>query len=129
MVSTVSLETGLEATVELVISDADTARAMRSGEVDVLATPRLIALFEEASMMATSGRLEAGRTTVGLSVQIDHLRPVAVGDTVVAESHLDKIDGRRLHFSVAARDARGLIAAGRVTRVVVDIDHFLEKCS
>lgn len=129
MVSTVSLETGLEATIDLVISDADTARAMRSGEVDVLATPRLIALFEEASVSALADRVDEGHTTVGLSVQVDHLRPVAVGDRIFAEAHLDKIDGRRLHFSVAAKDDRGLIAAGRVTRVVVDIAHFMEKCS
>lgn len=123
------LETGLEATVELVIGDADTARAMRSGDVDILATPRLIALFEEASIAAVQGRVPEGHTTVGLSVQIDHLRPVPVGGTVVAESHLDKIDGRRLHFSVAARDSRGLIAAGRCSRVIVDVQRFMEKCS
>jgi len=128
MVSSVSLDTGLEATIELVISDADTAVAMRSGSVEVLATPRLIALFEQTCVAALGDRVDAGSTTVGLSVQVDHLRPVGVGDTIAAEAHLDKIDGRRLHFSVAAKDSRGLIAAGRITRVVVEVDHFMEKC-
>lgn len=121
------LETGLEATVELTIDDADTALAMGSGDVPVLATPRLIALCEQATMSAVAGNVEEGFTTVGLSIQVDHLRPTAVGQKVWAEAHLDKVDGRRLCFSVAAKDDRGLIGAGRVTRVVIETERFMDK--
>lgn len=122
-----TLDTGLEATVELVIDEDDTAIAMHSGDVPVLATPRMIALCEEATLSAVSGHVDDGFTTVGLSVQVDHLRPTAVGQKIWAEAHLDKIEGRRLCFSVSAKDDRGLIAAGKVTRVVVNVDHFMEK--
>lgn len=127
MVSVVMIETGLEATVELVITPSDTAPAMGSGEVDVLATPRMIALCEQATLLALSGKIDEGFTTVGLSIQIDHLRPTAVGERIWAEAHLDKVEGRRLCFSVSAKDQRGLVGAGKVTRVLVEVERFMEK--
>ena len=111
----------------MVVGDDDTSVAMHSGEVPVLATPRVVALCEEAAVLATRGALPAGHTTVGMRVQIDHLHPTAVGQAVEAEAILDKIEGRRLVFTVSASDAKGLVAAGKVTRVVVDIDKFLAK--
>ncbi|MFP4513806.1 MAG: thioesterase family protein [Acidimicrobiales bacterium] len=118
---------GSSATVELTVSEPDTAIAMLSGSVPVLATPRLIALFEEAAMAAIDGQLAPTETSVGMRVQIDHLAPTEVGGVVTAEATLDKVEGRRLVFTVSARDARGLIGAGKVTRVIVDVDRFLDK--
>ena len=66
---------GLTASVALVVTDADTAIALRSGDVPVLGTPRLLALVEEASVKAVEGTLPAGHTTVGMRVQLDHLHP------------------------------------------------------
>ena len=100
-----------------------------SGEVAVLGTPRLIALCEEASLQAVAGQVPEGHTTVGMRVQLDHLAPTAVGCSVTAEARLDKIEGRRLTFAVSASDDRGLIAAGKVTRVVVDVEKFMDKCT
>lgn len=122
-----SIEVGLRGEATLVVSDADTALALRSGTVDVLATPRLVALCEEATCAAVDGRVPAGHTTVGMRVQIDHLQPTAVGTKVTAEATLDKIDGRRFSFTVSASDERGLIAVCKVTRVLVDIEHFTGK--
>jgi predicted thioesterase len=116
----------LAARVSLDVRDADTSVALRSGEVPVLGTPRLIAL--EASLEAIAGQVPEGHTTVGMRVQLDHLAPTAVGYTVTAEARLDKIEGRRLTFAVSASDERGLIAAGKVTRVVVDVEKFMDKC-
>ena len=127
MVPSVPAEPGLRAEVELVVGEADTAVAARSGDVPVLATPRLLALCEEATMAAMVGRLEAGRTTVGMRVQIDHLAPTGVGAKVRAEAILEEVEGPRLTFRVSAHDSRGLIGVGRVTRVVVSTDRFLEK--
>ncbi|HKE77177.1 MAG TPA: thioesterase family protein [Acidimicrobiales bacterium] len=122
------LQPGLAATVALDVGDDDLAVAFRSGDVPVLATPRLIALVEEASMAAVADQVPAGHTTVGMRVQLDHLAPTAVGHRVKADARLDKIEGRRLTFSVSASDERGLVAAGRVTRVVVDVEKFMDKC-
>ncbi len=123
------LQTGLSAAVEIVVSDDDTAIAIGSGTVPVLATPRLVALCEQAAVAAVEGELEDGSTSVGMRVQVDHLMPTAVGAPVTAEATLEKISGRRLTFTVSASDHRGLIAAGRVTRVVVDYDRFMEKAN
>jgi predicted thioesterase len=123
----VPLTTGLHGSAKLVVATTDTARAMKSGEVDVLATPRLIALIEEASVAAVSDLLPAGQTTVGMRVQIDHLAPTNVGSAVAAESTLEKIEGRRLTFTASVSDHCGLVAAGKVTRVIVETEHFLDK--
>jgi predicted thioesterase len=123
----VQIEPGLRGDATLVVADADTARAMRSGTVDVLATPRVVALCEEAAVAALVGHLPAGHTTVGMRVQLDHLQPTPVGATVEAEAVLEKVEGRRLTFTVSASDARGLVAAGKVTRVLVELDRFMAK--
>jgi fluoroacetyl-CoA thioesterase len=118
---------GLTATVSLTVTDADTATALRSGDVDVLATPRVVALAEEASVLAVSGALDKGMTTVGYRVQFDHLAPTAPGGTVQAEATLEAVEGRRLVFRVSVTDGHGLVAAGRITRVSVERERFLEK--
>jgi predicted thioesterase len=123
----VPVRPGLSATVELNVSQDDTAIAHRSGTVPVLATPRIVALVEEAAVLALDGELAEGYSTVGVRVQIEHISPTPVGGVVHAEANLEKVEGRRLIFHVSARDARGLVAAGKVTRVLVDVDRFLEK--
>ncbi len=123
--------TGLSAQLELTVGDEDTAEYFRSGDVPVLATPRLIALCEEATCRATDGHLGEEQASVATRVQFDHLAPVAVGSVVLAEATLVKVEGRRLIFTVSAArlggDGGGLVGAGRVTRVVVDRAAFLAK--
>ena len=121
------VEPGARAEIKLTVGDDDTAIAYCSGDVPVLATPRVVALCEEATVSALAGRLGSGQTTVGMRIQLDHLQPTAVGATVAAEAVLEKVEGRRLHFTVSVRDHRGLVACGRVTRVVVDAERFLEQ--
>lgn len=111
---------------EMVVAQADTALALATGEVPVLGTPRLVQLCEEASVAAL-GPMPDGETTVGLRIEITHLAPIAVGSSVIATATLERTEGRRLVFSTSVNDARGLVAAGRVTRVLVDTASFLEK--
>jgi fluoroacetyl-CoA thioesterase len=119
---------GLTAKITLVVSADDTAVAARSGDLPVLSTPRIVALCEEAAVAAVTGQLTDDETTVSMRVQLDHLAPSAVGSTVTASAKLEKVEGRRLKFSVSVSDARGLVAAGKVTRVVVERDRFMDKC-
>lgn len=109
------------------VGEADTAIILGSGDVPVLATPRLIALCERATLVALTGRLPGHETSVGMRVQIDHMQPTAVGIEVVAEAVLEKVEGRRLIFHVSVSDPGGLVATGRVTRVAVDRERFLDK--
>lgn len=123
------LRPGLVGTCELVVTDADTAIALLTGDVPVLATPRVISLAEEASIRAVDGELAEGTTSVGYRVQLDHLAPTAVGGRVRADATLESIEGRRLTFRVSVSDGHGLVAAGRITRVVVERLRFLEKAA
>lgn len=118
---------GLHAVVELEVGEADTAVALRSGSVPVLATPRVVGLVEEAAVRALEGQLAAHETSVGMQVQLDHLAPTAVGHSVTATATVEKVTGRRVTFTVSVDDERGLVAVGRVTRVVVDVERFLDK--
>jgi fluoroacetyl-CoA thioesterase len=121
------LSPGLHGSAKLVVADTDTAIALHSGDVPVLGTPRLIALCEEATIAAVADQLPPGHTTVGMRVQVDHLAPTHVGSSVAAESTLEKVEGRRLTFTVSVSDHCGLVAAGKVTRVIVETERFLDK--
>jgi fluoroacetyl-CoA thioesterase len=118
---------GLSGVAELAVTDDCTAIAQRSGDVPVLATPKVVAVAEEAAIRALDGVLDDNQTTVGMRIQLDHLAPTPIGRTVLAEATLKRIEGRRLTFNVSVSDERGLVAAGTITRVVVDRDRFLER--
>jgi predicted thioesterase len=93
--------------------------------VNVLGTPRVVALCEEATVRAIEGRLDPGLTSVGTRVEVDHLRATAVGGRLLAEAVLEEAAGRKLLFSVSVSDADGRVAVGRIVRVVVERDRFL----
>lgn len=113
----------------MVVTEGDTATALGTGDVQVLATPRVATLAEEATVQAVASELEPGTTTVGYRLQLDHLAPTAVGGEVHAEAILESVEGRRLTFRVSVNDGHGLVAAGRITRVVVERTRFLDKAS
>jgi fluoroacetyl-CoA thioesterase len=121
------LASGLTASITLKVEEGDTALALGSGDVPVLATPRLVTLVEKASIAALGARLGPDKTSVGYEVQLAHLSPTPVGSEVTAEATLESVEGRRLTFRVAVTDDRGLVAAGRITRVVVVRDRFIER--
>jgi fluoroacetyl-CoA thioesterase len=121
------MHVGASAVVELTVTASDTAPALGSGDVEVLATPRVLALAEEATVRAVAAELAPGQTSVGTRVELDHLAATPVGRTVRAEARLVEVDGRRLAFDVSAHDGAALIARGRVERVVVDRQRFLDR--
>ncbi len=118
---------GLAASVTLLVEERDTALALGSGDVPVLGTPRVVALCEQAAVEAVTDELPEGATTVGYAVQMSHMAPTPVGHKVTAEAILETVEGRRLTFRVTVNDARGLVAAGRLTRVVVERSRFIER--
>jgi predicted thioesterase len=125
----VILKPGLAANVSLTVAKEDTAVALGTGDVPVLATPRVVILAEEASVLAVEGHLDEGLTTVGYRVQLDHLAPAIVGAIIDVEATLESIEGRRLTFRISVNDGRGLVAAGKITRVVVNRERFLERAA
>ena len=109
-----------------VVTDQDTAISLGSGDVTVLATPRLIAWVEAETCLVMAPLLEEGRTSVGTAVHIDHLKATPVGGSVEVSARLvSPDDGRRLTFEVEATDEAGdLVCSGQITRVVVDRARF-----
>lgn len=119
-----AIEPGAEATVALTVADADTAVALGSGDVAVLATPRIIALAEQAAVAAVSGHLPEHLTTVGAHVELDHLAPTRVGGTVQASALLEAVEGRSLTFSITVTEGTTEVARGRHRRSAVDRAQF-----
>ncbi len=120
-----ALSPGLRAGFDHTVTEADTAAALGSGLVPVLATPTVLALVERATVEAVAGALRAGATTVGARVELDHLLATAVGATVHVTATLEGVEGRRLHFAVEVREGDRLAASGRIIRVLVDRARFL----
>ena len=118
---------GLSARVELTVTDADTAQALGSGDVPVLGTPRVLALAEAATVVATARLLPGGLTTVGTRAEVEHRAPTPVGRLVTALATLAKVDGRKLLFEVVVRDGEDLVAEVRVERVILDRQRFIAK--
>ncbi|MDR1513633.1 MAG: hypothetical protein LBS56_09185 [Propionibacteriaceae bacterium] len=118
---------GLAGAATTVVDATNTARAVRSGDVDVFATPMLVALMEEAACAALRGKLEPGRTSVGTAITVSHKAASPLGATVTATATLERVFGHRLEFAVAARDESRRIADGRHTRVLVDQAEFASR--
>ena len=121
------LETGLSHTSSLTVSDSDTAIARGSGDMPVLATPALLALMENAAMLAVAAELPEGSTTVGGHISSSHLAPSPVGAVVSARATLEKIDGRKLFFNVIAIEGDKVIGEGTHLRFIVARERFLAK--
>jgi fluoroacetyl-CoA thioesterase len=123
-----SPQTGAEATLTRTVTGDDTARALGSGDLEVLATPRLLAWCEAATVAAVADAIDPSRTTVGTRVELEHLRASRVGTTVDVRASLEHVDGRLLRFEVVATDpAAALLGRATVTRVVVDRGRFLAR--
>ena len=103
---------------------ADTARALGSGDVEVLGTPRALALAEAATVQAAAERLDPGQTSVGTHVELDHLAPSHVGAAVTAHATLVYRTGKRLTFEVRLTQNDRTVATGRITRAIVDRERF-----
>lgn len=119
------IEPGSEGSAHLRVSQNDTAPSFRSGDVPVLATPRLVALCEEATVAAVAFGLDPTETTVGVRVVLDHTRATGVGAQVTAHPRIAAVAGRRIVFEVAASDEKGEVAHGEIVRAVVDRSRFV----
>ena len=110
------------------VTDSDTAVAVGSGSLPVLATPRLLAWCEAATCAALEPTLTPGRTSVGTRVSLEHVAASPVGSEVRVTADPVHTDGRLVRFAVSARHVDDeLVGSGEVTRVVVDADRFLAR--
>ena len=123
-----TIEHGLEATLSRRVTSEDCADALGSGDLPVLATPRLLAWCEAATVAAVAAALGPGQTSVGTRIQLEHTRASPVGAQLTVRAHLVHVDGRLLRFEVVAEDGdSAMVGHGEVTRIVVDRERFLSR--
>lgn len=121
------LKEGLSHRSNAIVVQHLTAKAIGSGDLPVLATPAMIALMENAAMLAVAPHLAETDTTVGGFMECSHLKPTGIGDEIEAEAILIKIEGKALHFDIAAYTGDSRIGEGHHIRYIVDRERFLSK--
>ncbi|MEO3887374.1 hotdog domain-containing protein [Nonomuraea sp. B5E05] len=120
-----TLAPGLRAQSLIVVEMDDTAKSVGSGDVPVLATPRLLALAEAATVRAVERHLAPGQTSVGTRVELEHVAASPLGTRVQLGVELTRVDGRRLIFAFEAHDEHSVVGKGTIERVLVDRARFL----
>ena len=118
---------GMTGTYKVLVSDDNTAKTMKSGSLDVFATPSLVAIMEAAAVEAIKNELTDAETSVGCYISTSHLAPSLIGDEIVAKAEVLSVDGRQIKFKVSAFDGDTLIGDGEHIRVVVDKEKFMGK--
>ena len=121
------IEIGQKHTSELTVTDAVTAIAVGSGDMPVLATPMMMALMENAAMLAVKNDLPDGSTTVGGHIESSHLKPSKVGDVVSATAEVTKVEGKKISFRIAAYSGETLLGEGTHLRFIVDKEKFMSR--
>ncbi len=110
------------------VNDTNCAAAVKSGALEVFATPMMIALMEEATCNAVAPQLENDETTVGTKIAVTHDKASGIGTRITAFATLTEVDGRRLVFEVYAKDDKGdIIGKGTVERFVVYSEKFMNR--
>lgn len=121
------LRTGLKGHQDFVVKESDSAHAFRSGSLEVLATPVLIASAEETCADLVQPLLEPGMGTVGTMVNIRHLAPSPIGMKYSCDCEITETEGRVIRFHVVLRDEREQIGEGTHERVIINEARFFEK--
>ncbi len=121
------MELGAQSLRTYVVQPQETAMAFESGDLEVLATPRLVGMFESVAKDMLGATLTPENTSVGVHIDLKHLKATAVGQTVEIMVTVTAIEGRRYTFALRAVDASNdVIGEGTHTRVVVNRQRFLE---
>ena len=121
------MKAGITYTSHTVVTAENTALHLGSGDMNVFATPALVALMENAAMRAVQNELPEGSTTVGVWIETSHLKPSALGEEITATAVLEDIKDRKLTFHISAQDSKGIIGEGKHIRYIVDRERFLNK--
>jgi fluoroacetyl-CoA thioesterase len=124
----IQIQTNVESKKEYIVTEKDTAIAIGSGEVNVLATPKLLSLMEEVSSKSVKDLLPEGYVSVGVEMNILHLKSTKVGEKITIHSTFSRQEGKKLYFDVVATNANNeTIGTGECNRVIVNKEKFENK--
>ena len=104
-----------------------TAEKAGNKGVDVLSTPMIVQLVEEAAMACIAPMLPEASVSLGTHIDLEHHKPVPVGFIVRTEVELVLVDGPRLSFAVQVFDEQEAVAEGTHERYVMDREKFRSK--
>jgi len=121
------LEPGIKGESKTIVSEKNTSIAYGSGSVEVLATPAMIGLMENAALTLVQPFLPEGQTTVGAKVTASHIAPTPLGMEVVATAELIEVEGKKLVFKVEAHDQKDKIGEGTHVRFIINTEKFMDK--
>lgn len=121
------LKEGLKYSNTTTVNKNNTAQTLGSGDMEVFATPAMVALMENAAMKTVADYLPQNSTTVGSLINVSHIKPSGLDETIETTAILTTIEGRKLTFEVKATDSNGTIGEGTHIRFVVDREKFLSK--
>lgn len=121
------MNAGIKGYKEVTVTKELTAISLGSGDLEVYATPAMIALMEETASESVKPRLEVGQGSVGTCIAIKHLAATPIGMRVRCESELVEVDGRRLVFHITAYDEKDKIGEGTHERFIISNDKFQSK--
>ncbi|MDP4238770.1 MAG: thioesterase family protein [Bacteroidota bacterium] len=108
------------------VTEDQTAIQYGSGLLPVFATPAVIALMENTAMQLIP--LPDGFSSVGISINMQHVKASPVGAYVQCTATVTSVEGRKYTFEIIASDSNSDVIAKAVhERVVVDITKFLSK--
>ena len=120
---------GTKCRLEQTVSADMTAQTLGSGDLPVLGTPFMLALMENASLNCLASFLPPEQSSVGTFLDVRHTAPTPVGMKITVEAELYDANDRTIMFKVRAWDEAGPIGEGTHTRVIVDRERFMAKCS
>lgn len=123
----INIPQGQKGEKETLVNETNTAKAYGSGLIDVFATPAMIALMENTAHCSIQDFLPQGMVTVGIEINVKHIKATPIGKTVKCYSSLEKVDGKRLYFTIEAFDQEGKIGEANHIRYIVDALKFVEK--
>lgn len=122
-----TMDIGLKGTATTIVNKQNIALTMGSGDLEVFATPALVALLEEAACAAIAPCLESDTSSVGIKMTVSHDAATLMGETITATAELATIDGRKLVFNVSAVDEHGKIGSGVHERFIINKEKFITK--
>jgi len=116
---------GDTASAKTIVTEDNTAKAVKSGDLPVFSTPMMIALMEEAACNCL--KLKQGESSVGTNISVEHKAASKIGAEITATATIIEIDGRKVTFNISAKDENNIIGEGSHVRYIVDVDRFMSK--
>jgi len=110
-----------------IVNDNNTAKYVKSGDMDVFSTPMMVALMEEAACNCIKPYLPDEQSSVGININVNHIKASKVGANITAKATVTGQDGKKIEFAVNAFDDGGEIGNGTHTRFIVDREKFLSR--